>query len=539
VKEKPLESYFTLHASLLLIFVVITFQACKNEYKIAARASSQITAEGLLQKIRILASDEFEGRAPATRGETLTVNYLIQQYKELGLNPGNPNGSFVQQVPLLAVKTESQVSFVTANKKIVLRQPQECIIVSRQDKPEIRIDKSEMIFVGYGIIAPEFHWDDYKNVDVKGKTVVILINDPPIPDPRDPSALDPRIFGGKAMTYYGRWTYKYEMAAQKGAAAAIIIHETGPAGYPYEVVINSREGENFALQEEGARLLAESWITERSAIKLFAAVGINFEQMKHEALDRNFKPKRMGMTASFAMKNRVRRIQSQNVIAKIEGTDPDKKNDYLVYTAHWDHLGKNENLKGDQIFNGAQDNASGTAGMLEIAKAYAGLKSRPRRSILFLSTTCEEKGLLGAEYYVQHPLHPIGRTVADINIDSLDFLGRTNDITVIGLNDSPIHVIARRVAAYQGRRIQPDPNPEKGLFFRSDHFPFAKRGIQTLFIESGNDVIGKPAGYAKRMKGRDYHKVSDEVKNDWNFSGAVEDLQFLFMVGHIAAFNPR
>ena len=401
---------------------------------------------------------------------------------------------------------------------------------------------SDVVFVGYGVVAPEYGWDDYKDVDVKGKTIVMLINDPAIPDPQDPSRLDEKMFRGKAMTYYGRWTYKYEIASKKGAAAAVIIHETGPAGYPYEVVENSWSGENFDTQKADKNMghvAVQSWISFGTAKKLFHMSGRDFEALKRAAIRNDFKPVSLQAKASFLIKNTLRDVDSRNVLAKLEGSDPKLKNEYVIYTAHWDHLGKDEKLQGDQIFNGAADNAAGVASLLEIARAYTRLKTSPKRSILFLSVTAEEKGLLGSRYYAENPLYPLSKTLANINMDGTNLWGRTRDIVVVGLGNSTLDDDTKVVADSQGRVVKPDPEPEKGFFYRSDHFEFAKRGVPALDPNEGTEIIGKPAGYGQQKRdeytSKDYHKVSDEVKSDWDFSGAIEDLQLLFQVGYRVA----
>ena len=502
-------------------------------------ALSVITTDDLLRHIKVLASDEFEGRAPGTRGETLTVEYLIKQFKELGLSPGNPDGTYVQRVPMAAITGSPTASIIVGNKTIPLKYPRDYVAVSRQSRQEVAVDSSEMIFVGYGIVAPEYGWDDFKGVDVRGKTLVVLVNDPPVSDPSNPARMDPKVFEGKAMTYYGRWTYKYEIAAKKGAAAVIIVHEKKPAGYPYEVLIRSWGREIYSIEKEGSRedrVPVEGWIQANTARRVFALAGKSFDALKRAAARRDFKPVSIGARACFSIKNTIRKIGSQNVIAKLNGSDPKLKNQCVVFSAHWDHLGKNEKLRGDQIYNGALDNASGTAGLLEIAKAYSRLEIRPPRTIVFLALTAEEEGLLGSEYYAENPLYPLERTSADINMDCLNPWGRTRDIPIIGPGSSFISQIAREVAKSQNRRIVPDLEPEKGFFYRSDQFEFAKRGVPVLYTDAGIDMIGRPSEYGLRKRGqytrRDYHKVTDEVKSDWDLSGAVEDLQFLFMVGY-------
>ena len=510
-----------------------------------APASESIQAGQLLAHIQRLASDEFEGRGPGTRGEELTVRYLIDQFKQYGLKPGNPDGSYIQNVPLNGVSSEANVAIMAGGKKLEFAMPGDLIATSLRFEPEVKVADSDVVFVGYGIVAPEHGWDDYKGVDVRGKTIVMLVNDPPIPDPADASKLDDSMFKGNAMTYYGRWTYKYEIAAAKGAAAALIVHETGPAGYPYFVLISSHARENFDLRSEknAGRVPVQGWMTLGKAQEFFKQAGSDFATLKQSALRKDFKPVTLNAKASFTISNKMRAVDSKNVVAKLEGSDPKLKNEYVIYTAHWDHIGRNEKLEGDQIFNGALDNASGTAGLLELAEAYTKLKTPPKRSVLFLAVTAEEKGLLGAKYYAEHPLYPLTRTLANLNMDGINTWGRTRDIEVIGYGNSTLEDILQDAIAAQQRVIKPDSGPEKGRFFRSDHFEFAKVGVPALYLKSGIDFIGKPAGFGKQKTDeyteRDYHKVSDEVKPDWEFSGGVEDLRLLLDIGWRVADGSR
>jgi Zn-dependent M28 family amino/carboxypeptidase len=450
-----------------------------------------------MQHIKVLSSDEFEGRAPATKGEELTVNYLTQQFRRAGAQPGNPDGSFIQRVPLVGVTaSDVKVSFASNERAMPLGFPTNVVVWTKRFTNEVAVDNSEMIFVGYGVVAPEYNWDDYKGTDVRGKTIVMLINDPAIPDPRDASKLDDRMFKGRAMTYYGRWTYKFEIAAEKGAAACIIIHETGPAGYPWAVVEGSNSRENFDLRTPGRnmhRIPVEGWITLDKAKELFAASGKDFDAMKRVAITREFKPVPLNATASFRFKNTLREVQSRNVVAKVEGTDPKLRDEYVIYTAHWDHLGRDTKLAGDQIFNGAKDNATGIAALIEISRAFA--QHPPRRSALFLAVTAEEKGLLGAKHYASEPLYPLDRTLANINMDSMNPWGRTRDITVIGSGQTTLENTLTAAAAERGRTITADAEPGKGLYFRSDHFEFAKRGVPGLYTHGGIEFIGKPGNY--------------------------------------------
>jgi Zn-dependent M28 family amino/carboxypeptidase len=502
-------------------------------------AEKVITSENLLAHIKVLSSDEFEGRAPSTKGEELTVRYLTDEFKLFGLKPGNPDGSYIQNVPLFGIQSTPTSHVIANGQRIDLEPKKDFVAWTIRPVPEINIQNSAVVFVGYGVVAPEYAWDDYKGVDVRGKTIVMLVNDPAVPDPKNPSELDPKMFKGKAMTYYGRWTYKYEIASEKGAAAAVIIHETGPAGYPFEVVVGSNTHENFDIQtadRNAHHVAVQSWIPYPTAEKIFSAAGQNLAELKKMAVRKDFHPVTLSARWSFDLKNRFREVESKNVVAKLAGSDPKLRDQYVVFTAHWDHLGKDPSLKGDQIYNGAVDNASGCAGLLELAHAYAQLTPAPKRSILFLAVTAEEKGLLGSKYYAANPLYPLKNTLADLNMDSMNTWGRTRDLVVIGLGNSTLDDVAKHVADEQGGRVlKPDPTPERGTFYRSDHFEFAKQGVPALNIDPGEDYIGKPAGFGQQKREEyttnDYHKVSDEIKPGWDLSGEVQDMQLLFEVG--------
>lgn len=501
--------------------------------------SATITAERILAHVSALAADEMQGRAPGTVGEERAVAYLSGEFARMGLQPGNSDGTYVQRVPLIGFRGTATASFDVKGAHQPLQVPADLIAVSRQGRAEISVQKSDLVFVGYGVVAPELNWDDFKNVDVRGKTIVMLVGDPPVPDPANPSALDPKTFGGAAMTYYGRWTYKYEIAAAKGAAAAIIVHETGPAGYPWDVVQSNYTRENLGIDapgESSRHAPVDAWMTLDRARTLFADAGLDFDRLKAQAATRTFTPVPLPATASFTVTNTMRTIASQNVIAKLEGSDPVLKNEYVMYTAHWDSFGINPAATGDQIMNGALDDGSGMAVMLAMAEAFARMPVRPKRSILFLSPTAEEATMLGAKYYAQQPLWPLEKTLADINMDIMNFWGRTRAIVSIGKGMTSLDEILDAEAAKQGRVVRPDPEPEKGYFYRSDHFELAKLGVPSLhFLHPGADYIDQPADYGQRKRDEytttAYHKPSDDVRADWDLRGAVEDAVLLFRTG--------
>ena len=497
-----------------------------------------IDATALLRHTKILSSDEFEGRAPGTKGEERSVGYLGDQFKLAGLEPGNTDGTYVQKVPLVGITPEpAPLVLQKGTQKETLKWKDNVVAWTKHVAEKASLYNSEMVFVGYGVVAPEFNWDDYKGVDVKGKTIVMLVNDPPVPDPNNPTELDPKTFGGKAMTYYGRWTYKYEIAAQKGAAAALIVHETIPAGYPFNVV-QGKTGEQFDLvtpDKNMGRASIEGWLSLDQSRSLMQLAGQDFDALKAQAATRDFKPVPLGVTASMTIRNKLRTIQSRNVLGKLPGSDPTLKDEYVIYTAHWDHFGKGP----EGIFHGAEDDALGCAALIEMARAFKQVTPPPRRSILFLAVTAEEQGLLGSQYYATMPIYPLAKTVANINMDSWNVHGRTKDLTLIGFGASDLDDYARDAAGEQGRIVHGDAEPEKGFYYRSDHFNFAKEGVPALNPDAGVDYIGKPADYAKKTRDewneKRYHQPSDVVLPDWDFSGTTEDLKVLFAVGYRVA----
>lgn len=507
-----------------------------------APALSSFRAHELLGHIRVLSSDVFEGRAPGTPGEAKTVSYLSERFRSLGLKPGNPDGTYVQDVPLVGFRaTEVTGSFDVGGTRLGLKFPEDWVAVSRRHL-STQLNDTGVVFVGHGVVAPEYGWDDYKGTDVRGKTVIMLINDPAVPDPADPSKLDGNVFRGRAMTYYGRWTYKYEIASEKGAAAALIVHETEPAGYPYEVV-RGWAHENFDIREPAGnqppRVNVEGWLSNHQARALLNAAGQDLDALKKAAARKDFRPVTLNARSNFAVTNEQRTVRSQNVVAKLEGSDPKLKDECVIYTAHWDHLGRDLSLKGDQIYNGAADNASGTAALLEIARAFAKINPAPKRSVVFLAVTAEEKGLLGAKYYAAHPLYSLERTLANLNMDVINLWGRTRDVVSLGLGQTTLDGLVASAAETQGRKVIPDAEPEKGLFYRSDHFEFVKQGIPAINARGGIDYVGKDSGFGLRKRveytKNDYHKVSDEEKSDWDLTGALEDLRLLTVVGYRVA----
>jgi Zn-dependent M28 family amino/carboxypeptidase len=517
----------------------------------ATAAAESISAAAMLQHIRNLSDDSLEGRAPGTPGEAKAIAYIEGQFKALGLQPGNPDGTYQQKVEMIGYTPHPTASFTAGGKTIPLRFRDDFVANSRHNRPETKIAGSDIVFVGYGVDAPEYGWNDFKDMDVKGKTILVLINDPAViasgytskggseTTADDMAHLDSTAFRGKAMSYYGRWTYKYEQATRKGAAAVFIVHETVPAAYGWDVVrsSNTNEAVDVVSPDAEQRVGVEGWITLGKAKELFAAAGQNWDSLHAAARSKDFRPVALNAKANVDVKIDVRKFESKNVVAKLEGSD--KKDEYVIYTAHYDHLGRNPSLKGDQIFNGANDNASGVAGVLEIAKAFTKLSEKPKRSVLFLMVTAEEKGLLGAKYYATHPLYPLNKTAAEINIDEMNQWGATKDFTIVGYGNSTLDDVLTDVLKADNRVVRPDPQPEKGFYYRSDHFEFAKLGLPALYVNAGVDFVGKDSTYGmtkrQEFEEKDYHNITDEVKPDWDLSGAVADAKALFKVGYLVA----
>ncbi len=494
-----------------------------------------ITEADIRAHIERLASDEFGGRGPSSPGETLTVEYLENAFREMGLEPGNGD-SYFQEVPLVDITADPAAStflVVGEGQPLMFSYGDDVVTWTTRVVEASSVADSEMVFVGYGIVAPEYGWNDYDGLDVAGKTVVILVNDPGY------ATQDPELFTGNAMTYYGRWTYKFEEAARQGAAAALIIHQTEPAAYGWDTVRNSWTGPQFNLQPEDGnmgRVAIEGWISEATTLALFERAGLDFTALQTAALTPEFEPVPMGLTLSASVDNTLRSSLSKNVIAVLPGSEaPDE---YFVYMAHWDHLGTDPALEAsgaDGIYNGALDNASGTAALLELAQAYASLPEAPRRSVVFLAVTAEEQGLLGSKHYAANPLFPLSQTVAGLNMDGLGNFGPTHDLIVTGYGLSELDGLMEAVAAGQGRRIDPDPEAEKGYYYRSDHFELAKKGVPMIYPGGGIDHIERGPEYGQaqldRYTAERYHMPTDEFDDTWDLSGAVADIQLYYGLG--------
>jgi Zn-dependent M28 family amino/carboxypeptidase len=519
--------------------VLLGAQSSTRPAKIPVTAPA-FEAAAVMAHVKVLSSDQYEGRAPGTKGEDLTVAYIADEFKKAGVKPGMPDGTYVQRIPMVGITADPRVT-VTFQSGSAVQTPtfkDDVVVWTKRVAEKVSVDTSDIVFVGYGVQAPEYQWDDYKGVDLAGKTVIVLIGDPPVPDPADPSKLDPKVFGGRAMTYYGRWTYKYEIGAEKKAAAVLIVHETGPAAYPFSVV-QGKVTEQFDLvapDKNMSRCAVEGWITLDQAKKLFAMAGQDFDGLKKQAVTRSFKPVPFKATASIELQSTIRTINSRNVVGKIEGSDPTLKDEYVIYTSHWDHFGIGPEVNGDRIYHGAQDNATGIGGLIEIGRAFARLPVAPKRSILFLAVTAEEQGLLGSDYYARNPVYPLTKTLAVINMDSLNIYGKTSDLSVVGLGNSDLDTYAREAAAEQGRVLSPDPKPENGGYFRSDHFPFAKQGVPAINAGGGDQFVGRPADWGRKVKDEytalHYHKPSDVIRPDWDLSGALQDLQIYYLMAY-------
>ena len=516
--------------SVCAIGLFVSIQSCKQNNTNDDDGLASFNKDSMLAHIKMLASDSFQGRRPFSLGETRTVDYLQNQFKQMGLEAGNGE-SYIQDVPLVEItpKADAVMKVQSAKGNFELKNLTDFVVSTQITDSLISLNNEEVIFAGYGVVAPEYNWNDYANIDVKGKIVLVLVNDPGF-------GVDTTIFKGKTMTYYGRWTYKYEEAARQGAKACFIIHNTEAASYPFNVVQNSWGSSNLYLASKDSsvkRLALQGWVSADAAKKLFAAAGKDTSLIV-SANKNTFKAVDLGEKFSLNVKVKSVFNTSHNIIGKITGSK--RPDEYIIYTAHWDHFGiGKKDEKGDSIYNGALDNASGTAGLLEMARAFKSLKEKPERTIIFLSVTAEEQGLLGSAYYAQHPIYPLAKTVANINMDGINPGEKTNDITIIGEGQNDLEGYLIEAAKKQNRYVSPEAHPEAGYYYRSDHFCFAKVGVPALDCESGIDVVGKGKDYGRKLDddytANRYHRPADEYNPAWTFDGGIQDLQLLFMVG--------
>jgi Zn-dependent M28 family amino/carboxypeptidase len=493
-------------------------------------ASQQITADVLRNQIAKLASDEFEGRGPATPGDTKTRDYLVDQLKQMGYAPGGADGGYQQTFDIVGITADmpKQWTFKHGGKSVALKWWDQYIAGSGVQADHGSIKDAELVFVGYGIQAPEFGWDDFKGQNLKGKVLVMLNNDPD---------WDPNLFAGNTRLYYGRWVYKYESAARQGAAGAIIIHTTPSAGYPFQVVQTSWSGEQFELPAESEpRIQARAWVTEDAARALMTLAGKDLAKLTESARSKDFVPVPLGIRTSFEFKNKLNRSTTANVYGVLKGSDPKLNTEYVIYSAHHDHLGVGEpDATGDRIYNGAMDNASGVAQVLAIGKALKAMPQPPRRSVMLLFVAAEEQGLLGSQYFAAHPTVEPGLIAADVNYDGGNIWGRARDVVYVGKGKSSLDAIVESAAKAQGRTVTADQFPDRGHFYRSDQFSFAKIGVPAVYLDTGTDFIGKPAGWGKEQleayEAKSYHQPSDELGDNWNFDGMIEDAQLGLTVG--------
>jgi Zn-dependent M28 family amino/carboxypeptidase len=520
-----------------LVMACVILFSCSQE----KNEGPSIVREKYEEYIRVLASDEFEGRKPFTEGERKTLDYLEKQFKSLGIEPGNGD-SYLQEVPMVEITPDADtvMHLKTPRGIIDLRGFHDFTINSQRTVPNITWKNVPVVFAGFGVVAPEYGWNDYENLDVKDKIVVVLVNDPGF------GGDDSTFFKGNTMTYYGRWTYKFEEAARQGAKGCFVVHNTVPAGYPFQVLQTGWNSAHLYLDSRGKETSTcegIGWMTKPVIEKIFAATGRDFNQIQSEARRPGFKGFPLDVDITYSMDLKVRYDKSNNVIGKITGTE--RPDEYIIYTAHWDHLGIGRpDATGDSIYNGAFDNASGTAGLLEIAAAFKRLNAAPKRTVVFLAVTAEEQGLWGSAYYAENPIYPKEKTVASINMDGINPYGRMKDVMVVGSGQSEMEDYLREEAKKLQRDVLPDDEPEKGFYFRSDHFNFAKIGIPALYLKIGSDFIGKGREYGQELKAtytqRYYHQPADELDTTrMNFEGAIDDLELLFRVGKNLANSDR
>ena len=528
----------------LIAVVIVSFTVIGQQRRSAGPRISEAT---LRAHIKFLADDLLEGRGTGARGGELAAKYIAAQLEALGLKGAGPGGSFFQPVSLVGVKANPDTKMIISKggTKQILTFADDFVAFTGAQKERVDVD-ADLVFVGYGINAAEQRWNDYKGQpdDYRGKILVMLVNDPPATND------EPTLFGGKALTYYGRWTYKYEEAARRGAVGAILVHTDQSAGYPWSVVRTSNGSWRFDIErtknDPTPFLQFRSWITEDAAKKVINLSGQDLDTLRTRAASRDFQPIPLGIKAKLDLRSDVKRVAAPNVAGILVGSDPKLRDEYVVYSAHWDHLGIGApNRLNDTIYNGALDNATGVASVIAIAEAFANLPpaQRPRRSSLFLFPTAEEQGLLGAEWYSKHPLVPIDKTAANVNLDSMNVLGPTNDFIPLGAERSTLKAVVEAVAREKGLKVSPDARPEQGPFFRSDHFPFAKVGVPSISLKEGNDYVGRPKGWGEEQfrayNTAHYHQPSDEFRDTWDFRGMIQEAEIAMAIGRrIADANP-
>jgi Zn-dependent M28 family amino/carboxypeptidase len=522
---------------LLILFLLAGMPGWLQAQTDFSDAFAALNEHVLRAHIKFLADDLQQGRAPGSTGSRLAQKYIAAQFERLGLEPGY-NGSYFQPFDIVEVDIDPDMTLSVKGKKgqIVFRYYDEFIANPGQIREEVRIRGAELVFVGYGIQAPEYNWDDFKNVDVRGKVLLVMNN--------DPDHGDPNFFGGKARLYYGRWDYKYRQAQKMGAAGAIIIHTTPSAGYPWKVVQTSWSGKQYVLPEDKEPMVPYAgWVTEDAAYRIARLAGFDLDELRARAEKRDFRPVPLGIKVKAVVRARYRTFKTANVIGVLPGKDPELAKQAVVFTAHYDHLGIGTPVEGDSIYNGALDNASGVASLLALAEAFQRLPERPRRSLVFLAVDGEESGLLGSQYYAEHPTFPPEKIAANVNIDGANIWGKTRDVSIIGSGKSTIDDLVKEVARKYGRVVLPDQMPDKGYFYRSDQFNFAKIGVPALYLDNGLDFIGRPKDWGRKKVDEwvavHYHQPTDEYNDDWDLSGQVEDLKLIFHVSYLLANRDR
>lgn len=520
-----------------LLAIVLSAPLCAAGLE---KGLATIQAQTISAHIKQLASDEFEGRAPGTRGEKLTINYLAEQFRRASLAPGNPDGTYFQKVPMIGYRSAPQIEIIAGGQKTELKFLDDFVHDTVALRPSASVKNAGVVFAGYGIMAPAFGWDDYKNVDVRNKLVIVLAGEPSRPNPGDSTTLDPAFFKGETRTYFSTREAKFDLAAAKGAAGILIVMDPEKS-HTYSVFQTFAKMEGCALEPHGARTptLISGLVTIGAARRVVQLAGMDFDQLEAAATRADSHAVLLNATSNLSVRSELRHFVSHNVVARVAGSDAQLKNEYVVYSAHWDHLGKDPNLEGDQIYNGAIDDAAGIAQLLEIARGFAALPQKPRRSILFVATTGEEKGFLGSRFYAQHPLFPLAKTLANINLDGGNVWGITADLISTGYGLSTLDETLAHAARMQGRKFINEPIDNGGLYFASDQIEFAKVGIPAAFPFSGSEYVGRPKEFADEQWGayskNDYHQVSDEWKPDWDLSGAVEDAKWLMIAGDLVA----